>query len=1262
MVMDNKTKLHIILVHLLDRYEGKFIPANLDGLITENGDIENIKNIAQYIHELSDMEIFSFLEKKGLVRDPAMITTHVQQPEDQPQKSVEELAREMAEKMLQDMLKQQDTADSVPSAAPATGSYQPSGRIPITDAKLQGRVERFFKRLERLYPEHKVFALDSLDKDARKMLSELYPQAGYASDDDFLEAYGYERIIGDDVRALRNYTAYKPGEEPEVIKGKVESMLMRLEEYYPDRIISNSLQSTHKSLGKDAGGLYQWLGYENMQAMLEAYGYKYQAKAGRPTNDYDTVIQELLDKYKDKSKPESLGDLIFENPEYKSAIKTISNSSKERYGMTAAKYFKEIGLIRESRKKVDSQQRKSKSKVEDAAKARLEALYAELDPDEYGTLEEAMEALEGFVVKYKDENIIVVKCKEERPVISLPYGVDVIGLHAFQDALYLKVVELPDTVKLIKKDAFNGCSNLNSITVGESVETIETAAFKDCTSLEAIDLPASLQRIGDSCFEGCVKLEEVTMNNQFTMFGIDAFGGCPFQPSNTADENATDPSFFEVKKNAKNEVTVVRYTGNDRRVVVPTMLDGGMVKTIGKEAFNGNNYVQDVVIPDCVSTVNGGAFADCISLKRVKLSENVSKIVTNTFSGCTALEEINVPDGVTELKSGTFRTAPLKKLHIGKSLASLTARAFYEGDRDPVSYELKSGCDIREITIDPDNKTLSVEKTMILSKDGKTLFAMLGGDRTCVIPEGVETICDRAFEDQVMLTDVKLPSTVTTIGQEAFTETSLRSVEMPSALREIKERAFENCKKLTSVIFNEGLETIGNLAFRYDAIPTVMLPSTLKHLGNLSFDAFSDYTMHKQTIYIDENNETLMSDGCAIYSKESGELTLEVLYGSEFKEYLFGGYDDDDEDEDAVFYSNYRRQTGEKYTVKDGTVHIAAEACGRCSSLTHIDLPDTLRTVGDNAFYECKALRHVDLPEGLETIGEGAFRNAGLSEVWIPASVKEIGARAFAISSDSQWKSISVSTENTVFFTEDGNLYGNNPDGTTSLVVHFGNQESAVLRNDVARIQGGSFTNSIAKEIFIPSSVQYIDDKAISGCTKLKRLNIGLKDAGSKYKNAVIYLPKGESDKRDQYGYPDYEANRELARIREQYMDCLRVTPSGELFDYAKYDSLFDGVTEQDDKILIATDRLKSARDLVPVYEENYRRYLQKNATAAVATVVSEDDVNGLVVLADLDIFNEKNIDQVIEMANKAKRPEVLSYLMDFKNASIGSTTDDYEL
>ena len=73
---------------------------------------------------------------------------------------------------------------------------------------------------------------------------------------------------------------------------------------------------------------------------------------------------------------------------------------------------------------------------------------------------------------------------------------------------------------------------------------------------------------------------------------------------------------------------------------------------------------------------------------------------------------------------------------------------------------------------------------------------------------------------------------------------------MPDALTAIGEEAFCRCEHLTSVVFNEGLESIGDRAFCNAPITTVNLPSTLKHLGKASFDVFSDYMEHTQNIYI----------------------------------------------------------------------------------------------------------------------------------------------------------------------------------------------------------------------------------------------------------------------------------------------------------------------------------------------------------------------------------------------------------------------------
>lgn len=224
-------------------------------------------------------------------------------------------------------------------------------KLIIDDEKLSISISRFFEKLEKYYPEHQIFALDSIDKDLRERLGELYKKVGYETSGEFLAAYGFQMISGDEVRKIRNGVLYTPGNEPDIIKGKVENMLRRLREYYPDGKISRGLQNDHKSLSKSVSGLYQWLGYDNASSMLEAYGFEVEyAVSGRSANDYQELISFLQQKYSGPNKLKSIGLLIHDNPEYAAQIKTLQNRASELFGMGLSKYLKQIGVLSSSEK------------------------------------------------------------------------------------------------------------------------------------------------------------------------------------------------------------------------------------------------------------------------------------------------------------------------------------------------------------------------------------------------------------------------------------------------------------------------------------------------------------------------------------------------------------------------------------------------------------------------------------------------------------------------------------------------------------------------------------------------------------------------------------------------------------------------------------------------------------------------------------------------------------------------------------------------
>ncbi|MBR4833646.1 MAG: leucine-rich repeat domain-containing protein [Thermoguttaceae bacterium] len=65
--------------------------------------------------------------------------------------------------------------------------------------------------------------------------------------------------------------------------------------------------------------------------------------------------------------------------------------------------------------------------------------------------------------------------------------------------------------------------------------------------------------------------------------------------------------------------------------------------------------------------------------------------------------------------------------------------------------------------------------------------------------------------------------------------------------------------------------------------------------------------------------------------------------------------------------------------------------------MTSVEIPNSVKEIGDYAFIRCASLTSVEIPNSVKEIAEGAFfGNSSLISVEIPNSVKEIGKRAFA--------------------------------------------------------------------------------------------------------------------------------------------------------------------------------------------------------------------------------------------------------------------------
>lgn len=86
----------------------------------------------------------------------------------------------------------------------------------------------------------------------------------------------------------------------------------------------------------------------------------------------------------------------------------------------------------------------------------------------------------------------------------------------------------------------------------------------------------------------------------------------------------------------------------------------------------------------------------------------------------------------------------------------------------------------------------------------------------------------------------------------------------------------------------------------------------------------------------------------------------------------------------------------EDYTVADGTEVICDRAFMNMKELRSIELPASLRAIGESAFSGCKALADINIPEGVTEIRQATFRDCdALSAIELPASVTVIEKFAF---------------------------------------------------------------------------------------------------------------------------------------------------------------------------------------------------------------------------------------------------------------------------
>ena len=185
--------------------------------------------------------------------------------------------------------------------------------------------------------------------------------------------------------------------------------------------------------------------------------------------------------------------------------------------------------------------------------------------------------------------------------------------------------------------------------------------------------------------------------------------------------------------------------------------------------------------------------------------------------------------------------------------------------------------------------------------------------------------------------------------------------------------------------------------------------------------------------------------------------------------------------------------------IPDSVTSIGDRAFGECDSLTSIEIPDSVTSIGYSAFSDCGSLTSIDISDSVTSIGDDAFRGCGsLTSIDIPDSVTSIGKGAFRGCRSLTSIDIpdSVTSIGNFAFWGCGSLTSIDiPDSVTSIGVSAfrkcGSLTSIDIPDSVTSIGDSAFWGCVSlTSIDIPDSVTSIGDSAFSGCKSLTSIKI----------------------------------------------------------------------------------------------------------------------------------------------------------------------------
>ena len=424
-------------------------------------------------------------------------------------------------------------------------------------------------------------------------------------------------------------------------------------------------------------------------------------------------------------------------------------------------------------------------------------------------------------------------------------------------------------------------------------------------------------------------------------------------------------------------------------------ISGGIKPSARVTGWDGIH--SDIVIKDSI-VVNGRTYAvksissDAFREKDITSlvlpdSDNSIDIYNNAFLGCTKLTKVSLGTSIVELWDNVFKDCVALKTFTSTNLSSIGLNTF-------------AGCSsLCEINLNDSLKTI-----------GESAFRNCTVLTEIRIPDSVTNIGSFAFSGCTSLTEINLSNKLQSVSTSLFENCpSLESIIVPGSVKAFGSRSFKDCTSLTSITFEDGVDNIyGYELFINCSFETVLLPSSVSHL-NLE-PHMGRHTMWPSTlsaISVAEDNPVFSSENGVLFTKDksllllcpsgkTGSITVDVdvdayaFYNSSLEHVVFS--DNLTLIGDYAFANSSLLDIIMVKTIDD----VGKYVFYNCTKLTSITFPTNMDTIMDGMFYGCTSLVLTELPESVQYIGADAFRDcAHVNPDDLSEDLKNIGSFAF---------------------------------------------------------------------------------------------------------------------------------------------------------------------------------------------------------------------------------------------------------------------------